>query len=151
MFVSSFYCYLNYHKTNDYVIDLDNVWQWLGFSQKVNAKRVLEKNFTIDKDYKTLLCQIAKQTSDTRGGHNKETFLLTVKTFKSFCMKAGTKRAEQIHEYYIKLELILNREGNIVSKQKSIQETEYNRFVKTGVNRPNEKFDEIIYASNDLK
>ena len=70
MFVSSFYCYLNYHKTNDFVIDLDNVWQWLGFSQKVNAKRVLEKNFTIDKDYKSLLCQIAKQTSDNRGGHN---------------------------------------------------------------------------------
>ena len=43
MFVSSFYCYLNYHKTNDFVIDLDNVWKWLGFSQKVNAKRVLEK------------------------------------------------------------------------------------------------------------
>ncbi len=98
MFVSSFYCYLNYHNTKDFVIDLDNVWQWLGFSQKVNAKRVLEKNFIIDKDYKSLLCQIAKQTSDTRGGHNKETILLTVKTFKSFCMKAGTKRAEQIHE-----------------------------------------------------
>jgi hypothetical protein len=50
-----------------------------------------------------------------------------------------------------KSDLILNREGNIVSKQKSIQETEYNRFVKTGVNRPREKSDEIIYASNDLK
>jgi hypothetical protein len=50
-----------------------------------------------------------------------------------------------------KTDLILNREGKIVSKQKSIQETEYNRFVKTGVNRPNEKSDEMIYASNDLK
>ena len=66
MFVSSFYCYLNYHKTDDFVIDLDNVWQWLGFSQKVNAKRVLEKNFTINKDYKSLLCNLAKQTSDIR-------------------------------------------------------------------------------------
>jgi uncharacterized protein YeeX (DUF496 family) len=42
-----------------------------------------------------------------------------------------------------KNDLILNRQGNIVSKQKSIQETEYQRFVKTGVNLPNEESDEI--------
>ncbi len=34
LFLSSFYCYLKYDKINDYVIDLDNVWKWLGFSQK---------------------------------------------------------------------------------------------------------------------
>ena len=33
LFVSSFYCYLNYNKTTDFVVDLDNVWKWLGFSQ----------------------------------------------------------------------------------------------------------------------
>jgi hypothetical protein len=67
MFLASFYCYLNHDNKNDFIIDLNNVWQWLGFSQKVNAKRVLEKNFIIDNDYKILLCQVAKQTSDTRG------------------------------------------------------------------------------------
>ena len=44
MFIASFYCYLNYDYKTDFVIDLDNIWQWLGFGQKVNAKRVLEKN-----------------------------------------------------------------------------------------------------------
>ena len=34
LFVSSFYCYLNYDKNKDFVIDLDNVWKWLGFSNK---------------------------------------------------------------------------------------------------------------------
>jgi hypothetical protein len=33
--------------------------------------------------------------------------MLTIRTFKLFCLKAGTKKAEQIHEYYIKLEEIL--------------------------------------------
>ena len=75
MFIASFYCYLNHDYTNDFVIDLDNVWQWLGFGQKVNAKRVLEKNFTINKDYKLSLCQLAKQSSTVKGGHNKETFI----------------------------------------------------------------------------
>ena len=55
LFVSSFYCYLNCDQKNDFVIDLDNVWKWLGFSQKVVAKRVLEKNFVTDRDYKCLL------------------------------------------------------------------------------------------------
>ena len=35
LFVSSFYCYLNYDKNKDFVIDLDNVWKWLGFAQKI--------------------------------------------------------------------------------------------------------------------
>ena len=42
--------------------------------------------------------------------------MLTVKTFKLFCLKAGTKKADQIHEYYIKLEEtlqeVINEESN---------------------------------------
>ena len=104
LFLASFYCYLTYDK-NAFVIDLDDVWKWLGFGQKVNAKRVLEKNFTIDKDY-LLLCQSAKQTNN-KGGHNKETFMLNIKTFKKYCLKAETKKADEIHEYFIRLEEIL--------------------------------------------
>lgn len=66
---------------NDFVIDLDDVWKWLSFGLKVNAKRVLEKNFIINKDYKLLPCQLAKQQNNTKGGHNKEVFMLTIRTF----------------------------------------------------------------------
>ena len=45
MFVESFYCYSKYDKKNDFVIDLDDVWKWLGFSQKVKAKTLLENHF----------------------------------------------------------------------------------------------------------
>ena len=45
-----------------------------------------------------------KQSPHIRGGHNKETFMLNIDTFKKFCLKAGTKKADEIHEYYIKLE-----------------------------------------------
>ena len=50
LFASSFYCYLNYSK-NDFVIDFDDIWKWVGFSRKEHAKKVLEKNFVIDIDY----------------------------------------------------------------------------------------------------
>ena len=106
LFVASFYCYFNYDKKTDYVIDLDNIWEWLGFTQKVSAKRVLEKNFTLDIDYKNLLYQVVKQDK-THGGNNKETFMLNIKTFKLFCIKSGTEKANEIHEYFIKLEEIL--------------------------------------------
>lgn len=107
LFLSSFYCYLKYDIENDFVIDLDNVWKWLGFNAKQNAKILLEKNFVIEKDYKKLLMQQHKQDDKTHGGHNKEIFMLNVDTFKKFCLKVGTKKADEIHEYFIKLEHIM--------------------------------------------
>ena len=104
MFVASFYCFLNNNQKNDFVIDLDDVWKWLGFSYKHKAKILLETNFVIDNDYKILHNQLVEQTKPTRGGHNKETIMLNIDTFKKFCLKAGTKKADELHEYYIKLE-----------------------------------------------
>lgn len=121
LFLSSFYCYLKYDPKNDYIIDLDNVWKWLDFSQKIKAKQMLEKNFTINKDYKLLLYQQVKQTNQTKGGHNKETFMLNIDTFKKFCLKAGTKKADEIHDYFIKLENIMfeitKEEGDELKQQ----------------------------------
>jgi hypothetical protein len=117
LFLSSFYCYLKYNNKTDFVIDLDNVWKWLGFGQKVNAKRVLEKNFIIDDDYKILLCQLAKQDDKIHGGHNKEIIMLNVDTFKKFCLKADTSKANEIHDYFIKLETIMFEIANEECKE----------------------------------
>ena len=107
IFVASFYCFLNYDYKNDFVIDLDDVWKWLGFAQKVKAKILLENHFTLNVDYKKSLSHTGKQANAPKGGQNKEIFMLSVKTFKLFCIKSGTKKAEEIHEYFIKLEGIL--------------------------------------------
>jgi hypothetical protein len=133
MFVTSYYCYLNYHPTNDYVIDLDKVWQWLGFNKKYNAIRVLEKNFIKDKDYKCLLL-IQEEQKKGRGGHNKETIMLNIKTFKLFCMKAGTKKAEQTHEYYVKLEDILHE---VIQEETDELRLEFETY-KTNTNQEKE-------------
>ena len=78
---------------------------------------MLEKQFLINKDYKLLLNQSVEQKNfafvttkakeDTRGGHNKEIFMLNIETFKKICLKAGTKKADEIHDYFIKLENIM--------------------------------------------
>jgi hypothetical protein len=118
LFLSSFYCYLKYDYKNEFVIDLDNVWKWLGFQQKYHAKYLLEKQFIINKDYKILLTPAGEQKKtnfspeasgakkETRGGHTKEIIMLNIETFKKYCLKAGTKKADEIHDYFIKLEQI---------------------------------------------
>ena len=110
LFVSSFYCYLNYDKNIDFVVDLDEVWKWLGFSQKIDCKRLIEKHFKLDVDYKNLALGSPKASLDKEkhGGQNKQTILLTIKCFKSLCLKAQTKKASEIHEYYMKLEEVLH-------------------------------------------
>jgi hypothetical protein len=120
LFVSSFYCFLNCDQNNDYVIDLDNIWKWLGFNQKYAAKNLLEKQFTIDVDYKILSPFSGGQVSTnlspsesgaikSHGGHNKTTIMLTVNAFKSLCLKAGTKKADEIHKYYMKMEEMIHQ------------------------------------------
>ena len=92
IFVASFYGFLNYDSKMDFVIDLDDVWKWVGFSNKAHSKHLLEKNFIIAKDYKLLLTKPGEQRMHIKGGHNKEIIMLNVATFKKFCLKAGTKR-----------------------------------------------------------
>jgi hypothetical protein len=58
--------------------------------KSIKRIKLLEKQFVIDKDYKLLLTKPGKQSDHTRGGHNKEIFMLNVSTFKKFCLKAGT-------------------------------------------------------------
>ena len=85
----SFYTYLNYNK-NDYIVNLDDIWKWLDFKYKKNAKSLLEINFKNNIDY--ILVE-DENIKNKKGGQNKEIFMLKIKTFKLLCMKAGTKKA----------------------------------------------------------
>jgi hypothetical protein len=93
LFIASFYCYLKYDCKTDFIIDMDDVWKWLGFSRRDHCKRVVEKHFTNDIDYKILLPQIGEQV---HGGHNKEKTLMNVETFKSLCLLANTERSKSL-------------------------------------------------------
>jgi len=150
MFLASFYCYLNYDCKNDFVIDLDNVWQWLGFNSKFNSKRLLENSFKINIDYKKSLLQTEKQTN-VKGGHNKEIFMLTIKTFKLFCIKAGTKKADEIHEYFINLEEILQEvlleESTDLKKQLEQQKDE----IKLIEDKKKQEYEDKLYKQKILE
>jgi hypothetical protein len=162
LFVSSFFCYLNYNSKTDFVIELENVWKWLGFSRIDPCKRVLEKNFKKDIDYKIFTKDLTEENpapqvggaktifqqpiknkineknkapptcgaSKVKGcaGLNKEKILMTINTFKKLCLKSNTKKADEIHDYFIKLEESLqetiNEESNELRLQLQIKNTQ---------------------------
>ena len=153
IFVASFYCFLNYDSKQDFIIDFDSVWKWLGFSRKDNAKRLLEKFFTINVDYvlKTAPPFGGAVCDTINGGQNKEQIMITVNTFKKFCLKAGTKKADEVHDYYIKLEELLqetvNEENDELRLQLTHKEEEKknieNKYLKLEVNH-----DKLIVRHN---
>ena len=171
LFLSSFYCYLKYDKLNDFVIDVDDIWEWLGFINKGNAKRLIKRLFIVDEEFKcsllrsekrtiesefmngnpkeneeSLLLNIQEQTNSLevikkieedstpskRGGNNREKIMMNLTTFKKFCLKAGTKKADVIHDYFIKLEEalqeIVNEESNELRLQLEKNESEIVRI-----------------------
>ncbi len=121
MFVANFYCYLNYNTRLDFVVDLDKVWKWIGFSQKIRAKELLINNFTENVDYIVKYkdnindnLAFSQEKARLHGGHNIEGIFITIHCFKKLCLKAKTKKSDEIHEYYVSLEEIMNE---VVSEQ----------------------------------
>ena len=201
IFVSSFYCYLNYDLTKDFIIDFDTVWKWCGFSRKGNAKTLLEKHFIINSDYQvkkaaaetcgaginssnsqnketiflrsqknknnteimcikeqtrtdtefeteTILHKSIENKTETRG-RKEDKILLSVNTFKKFCLKANTKKADEIHDYYIKLEELLqetiNEESEELRKQLTNKEEEL-----ANKDKKNSELNEKLYQEQCL-
>jgi hypothetical protein len=133
-FVANFYGFLNYNTKIDYVIRLDKVWKWLGFSRIDVAKAILVKtdndfvegcDYIIEKatpgnsggkfDEKNEINFPPEysggkfvEKNETRGGSNKEEIRMTIRCFKRLCLKSNTEKAKEIREYYLDLEEIMN-------------------------------------------
>lgn len=152
LFLASFYCYLNYDSKKDFVVSLDDIWKWTGFARKDFAKKLLEKNFIINIDYIVRKPaspageannfddehDVSEETENVpaieggkRGGLNKEIISLTVSAFKKFCLKANTKRADEIHNYYIRLEELMQEtiieENDEIRKQLQAKDNELSK------------------------
>jgi hypothetical protein len=102
----------NKNNIGDFIVDLDEVYKWIGFKQKCHAKRLLEsKNvenksfFEINKDY--IIKKGLSLKGENLGGRPSNQILLTINCFKKFCLKASTLESEKIYDYYIKMEDIV--------------------------------------------
>ena len=68
-YIANLYIYMNYHPTNDYPINLENVFHMIGFANKGNAMKTIKSNFIKDEDYKLLIIPREKKQNAGRSEH----------------------------------------------------------------------------------
>jgi hypothetical protein len=95
LFIKHFSPYLESDEEKDFIINLDDIWQWMGYSTKATAKRKFNSlNLLENIEYI----------------YEEEKILMTICTFKKFCLKSDLKQADQIHDYFLKMEKIVNKQ-----------------------------------------
>jgi phage anti-repressor protein len=113
MFVRSFHLYLQHNPRHDLVVDLDAVWEEVGFSTKQNAKTALMNYWEKAEQAghpaagKPYSISVAPKQDAKHGGTNKERILMTVNAFKQLCLSAQTHQGTRYREYYINMEAVM--------------------------------------------
>jgi phage anti-repressor protein len=103
-FVMNFKLYLTYgNDGTKFVVDLNNIWEWLGFATKGSAKRTLFKNYERNTDF---VMNLLNMTVKQHGGCNREQIIMNVDTFKGLCMLANTEKGKKTRKYYTQMETI---------------------------------------------
>jgi phage anti-repressor protein len=94
----------------EYPVDFDDAWQWLGYATKQKAQKKLEQNFEKGSDYLT------KGLKSSTGGRPSELIVLTVDCFKSLGMTAGTEQGKQIRKYFLECEKIAKQKPDALTE-----------------------------------
>jgi hypothetical protein len=122
-FIKQFYGYLKYDEEKDFCVDLDDTWEWLGYSKKANAASKFYKlNFKENVEYKIISAATSAEKNEdvnlaypdgeasygSKHGNSKK-ILMTLRTFKKFCLKSCTNKADDVHDYFLAMERVINQ------------------------------------------
>lgn len=88
------------NSADQFPVDFDNAWQWVGYSTKQKAKNKLIRNFEQEIDYVSFNQTVEREI----GASVREVIMLTIDCFKSFCMMAGTQKGKEVRRYYLQIE-----------------------------------------------
>lgn len=88
-------------------VDFELAWQWLGYSTKQKAKNKLTRNFEKNIDYLTKWLSVAHSNGLTAS--RTEQIMLTIDCFKSLGMMAGTEQGKEIRKYFLNCEQIVKQ------------------------------------------
>jgi len=105
----------------EFPINLEDAWQWLGYSRKDTAKNTLVSNFEQGVDY---IIHLPSETGAvaTLGfpAFTRQDVYLTVECFKAFGMLAGTAKGKEVRKYFLRCEKQLKEllKSQVVDKQK---------------------------------
>jgi len=110
-FLDDFYKIFNHStiNSNEINIDLDDVIKWLQI-QKHGAKTTLLKTYKKGIDYE--IKKIYKPKG--KGGQKREIITITVNCFKKICQLTKSKKGNEVREYFIQVESLLNKYKNYI-------------------------------------
>lgn len=114
--------------SEEFPIDLDDAYPWIGWSKKQDAKDVLTNNFVEGVDF------LRKGVKSPSGGRPSEWIVLTVDCFKSLSMMAGTPKGREVRQYFIDCETELKRRIKEEGKRQVIGA--YTKRVSLGFQMP---------------
>lgn len=86
--------------TSQFKVNFDDMWQWVGYSTKANAKRTLETNFEEELDFIIL----DEATTTGISANPKQSIFLTVDCAKQFAMVAQTENGKVVRKYFLEAE-----------------------------------------------
>lgn len=152
IFVTNFKYCLEHDQYNDFVINLDDILHYLGYTRKDTAKKIILKYFEENTSYK-LLRFGPEQDQDVVnvGAHNKERILLSPNTFKELCLLANTEKAKRIRMYYIRMEMVLSKyisnqnEELLKSSTNKVKTLENELKIFRGRKRAKYEFGDTVY------
>ena len=81
---------------DEFPIDFDDAWQWLGWNKKQDGKTLLFNNFDEGIDF------LRKGVKSSTGGRPSEWLVITIDCFKSMGMMVGTEQGKQIRKMLTK-------------------------------------------------
>lgn len=91
---------------NQFPVNFDDAWQWIGYSRKDSAKRNLIDNFQENIDFHI----IVELTTTGIQANPKQIIMLTIDCFKSMAMMAGTAKGKEVRQYFIECERQLKQQ-----------------------------------------
>jgi phage anti-repressor protein len=121
-------------------IDFDDVWQWLDFSTKGNAKRSFERVGFIEG---TDFCSFIQNDKREIGATAREVIQLTLECFKTWAMTVHTDRGKEVRSYF------LNCEAELKRRIQEENENKKNRVVRACVSESStswvKRFDDSFF------
>ncbi len=102
--------------TQQFPVDFDAAWKWIGYSTKQKAKNKLANNFEQGIDYH--INQTVKLVKRSQGGGSGiEDIRLNIDCFKSLGMMAGTTKGKEVRRYFLECERIAKKAVEIIPAQ----------------------------------
>lgn len=93
--------------SDEYPVDFDDAWKWIGYSTKQKALQTLKSNFGEGLDFLT------KGLKTSSCGRPSQHIVLTIDCFKSLAMMAGTGKGKEVRLYFLNCEKELkNKKSN---------------------------------------